>query len=136
MFRPPNSANNAFFLETLRLLLVHETSDAGGVPNGLELAYSTPRAWLAPGKQIAVQNLQTSFGKLSYTITSSTSTVSAAIDLPPGYAGPLRLRFRLPGGKRLGTITVNGVAFHSLVDAETLDLTGRSGHVDVVARVL
>ena len=47
MFRPPNSANNAFFLETLRLMLVHETTDAAGLPTGLELAYSTPRAWLA-----------------------------------------------------------------------------------------
>src|SRR2546429_7408215 len=27
MFRPPNSPNNAFFLETLRLMLVHETRD-------------------------------------------------------------------------------------------------------------
>jgi hypothetical protein len=135
MFRPPNSANNAFFLETLRLLLVHETSDAAGVPNGLELAYSTPRAWLAPGKEIAVRNLQTSFGKLSYTIDSGTTALDAAIDLPSGFAGPLRLRFRLPPGKRLGTITVNGAAFHGLVDPETLDLTGRSGHVDVVAAV-
>lgn len=136
MFRPPNSANNAFFLETLRLLLVHETSDAVGVPRGLELAYSTPRAWLAPGKEIAVQNLQTSFGKLSYTIDAATTTVHAAIDLPPGFTGPLRLRLRLPPGKRLGTVTVDGAAFHSLVDAETLDLAGHSGHVDVLARVL
>jgi hypothetical protein len=83
-----------------------------------------------------VRNLQTSFGKLSYTIDSGATSVHAAIDLPTGYAGPLRLRFRLPAGERLGTITVNGAAFHGLVDAETLDLTGRSGHVDVVARVL
>src|SRR5262249_46639194 len=41
MSLPPNGAANAAFLETLRLLLVHETGD------GLELAYSTPRAWLA-----------------------------------------------------------------------------------------
>jgi hypothetical protein len=136
MFRPPNSANNAFFLETLRLLLVHEATDAAGVPNGLELAYATPRAWLAPGKEIAVRNLQTSFGKLSYTIDSGTLAVNAGIDLPPGFAGPLRLRFRLPPGERLGTITVNGAAFHGLVDADTLDLTGYTGHVDVVARVL
>ena len=32
MHRPPNSANNAFFLETLRLMLVHETIDAYGLP--------------------------------------------------------------------------------------------------------
>ena len=50
MFRPPNSANNASFLEQLRLTLVHETRDAAGAPDGLELAYATPRAWLRPGQ--------------------------------------------------------------------------------------
>ena len=68
MFRPPNSANNSFFLETLRLLLVHETRDALGRPNGLELAYSTPRRWLLAGKRITVRRAQTSFGALSYTV--------------------------------------------------------------------
>ena len=49
MYLPPNGAANAAFLETLRLLLVHET------PDGLELAPATPRAWLAPGKRIVVR---------------------------------------------------------------------------------
>ena len=68
MFRPPNAPNNTFFLETLRLLLVHETRDALGSPNGLQLAFATPRAWLAPGKRIAVRRVLTSFGPLSYTL--------------------------------------------------------------------
>jgi hypothetical protein len=135
MFRPPNSANNAFFLETLRLMLVHEVTDAAGLPTGLELAYSTPRDWLAPGKRIAVQKLQTRFGPLSYSIDTAPGSVHAAIDLPSGFAGTLRLRLRLPAGEKLGTTTVNGVAFHSFVNAETLDLTGLSGHVEVAAAV-
>ncbi len=136
MFRPPNSANNAFFLETLRLMLVHETTDAAGLPTGLELAYSTPRTWLAAGQQIAVRKLQTSFGPLSYSIDTSPGTIHAAIDLPSVFSGTLHLRLRLPAGERLGTTTVNGVAFHSFLGSETLDLSGRSGHVEVVARVL
>ena len=55
MFLPPNGTSNAAFLETLRLVLVHETTGADGSPQGLELAYATPRAWLAPGKEIAVR---------------------------------------------------------------------------------
>ena len=39
MHRPPNSGNNAFFLEALRLTLVNETTDANDVPRGLELAF-------------------------------------------------------------------------------------------------
>jgi hypothetical protein len=135
MFRPPNSANNGFFLETLRLMLVHEASDAAGVPAGLELAYSTPRAWLAPGRRVEVHRLRTSFGALSYEIDTGAGTVHAAIDLPSGYAGTLRLRLRLPAGERLGATTLNGLPFHSFVDPETLDLTGASGHVEVVAQV-
>jgi hypothetical protein len=48
MYLPPNGAANASFLETLRLMLVHETS------RGLELAWSTPRAWLAGRRRITV----------------------------------------------------------------------------------
>ena len=135
MFRPPNSANNAFFLETLRLMLVHEATDAAGLPSGLELAYSTPRAWLAPGKQITVQKLQTRLGPLSYEIDTATGSVHASIDLPSGFAGTLRLRLRLPAGETLGATKVNGVAFHSFVNAETLDLTSLGGHLEVQAAV-
>ena len=136
MHRPPNSANNAFFLETLRLTLVHETADASGLPRGLELAYATPRAWLEPGKQIAVRRLQTSFGQLSYTLDADATSVRASIDLPSGFTGPLRLRLRLPAGQRLGPVTVNGVPTTHLVGPETIDLSGATGHVDVLARRL
>jgi hypothetical protein len=137
MHRPPNSANNAFFLETLRLLLVHETNDANGLPRGLELAYSTPRAWLEPGKEIAVRRLQTSFGQLSYTLDADAYSVRASIDLPSGFTGPLRLRLRLPAGQRLGAVLVNGKPYTRLAGSETIDLTGLTGHVDLVAgRVL
>lgn len=134
MHRPPNSANNAFFLETLRLMLVHETIDRAGLPRGLELAYSTPRAWLAAGKQIAVRRLQTSFGQLSYTLDATGADVRASIDLPDGYVGPLRLRLRLPAGQHLGAVTVGGHAYKHLADPETIDLSGLTGHIEVVAR--
>jgi len=41
------------------LMLVHETATADGKPNGLELAYATPRGWLAAGKRIAVADAPT-----------------------------------------------------------------------------
>ena len=44
-YRPPNSAANATFLETLRLLLDHESAAR------LDLAFATPRAWLEPGQR-------------------------------------------------------------------------------------
>ena len=50
MFLPPNGTSNASFLETLRLMLVHETSGRGGRPQGLELAYATPRGMARTGE--------------------------------------------------------------------------------------
>lgn len=134
MHRPPNSANNAFFLEALRLTLVHETTDASGSPRGLELAYATPRSWLEPGKRVEVRRLQTSFGRLSYTIDAGPSAVRVSLDVPAGLAGPLRLRLRLPAGQQLGAVTVRGVPFDRLADPETLDLTGLTGHVELLAQ--
>jgi hypothetical protein len=133
MHRPPNSANNAFFLETLRLTLVHETTDSTGQPQGLELAYSTPRAWLEQGKQIAVRRMQTSFGPLTFTIDSAADAVHVQLDVPPGFAGPLRLRLRLPNGQRIAAVTVNGAPWYGFAGPETIDLTGLSGHVDLLA---
>ena len=133
MHRPPNSANNAFFLEALRLTLAHETTDTSGAPRGLELAYSTPRSWLEPGKRIEVRRLQTSFGRLSYMIDAGPSAVRVSLDVPAGLAGPLRLRLRLPAGQQLGPVTVGGVPFDRLADPETLDLTGLTGHVELLA---
>jgi len=134
MHRPPNSANNAFFLEALRLTLVHETTDGGGSPRGLELAYSTPRAWLETGKRIEVRKLQTSFGPLAYSIDAGPAYVHVSLDVPAGLSGPLRLRLRLPAGQTLGHVTVAGLPFGRLADPETLDLTGVRGHVEIVAQ--
>jgi hypothetical protein len=133
MHRPPNSANNAFFLEALRLTLVHETTDAGGSPRGLDLAYSTPRAWLEPGKRIEVRKLQTSYGPLSYSLDAGPTSVRVALDVPAGLTGPLRLRLRLPAGQKLGAVTLGGLPFTRFADPETLDLTGLTGHVELVA---
>src|SRR5262249_12229691 len=74
MFLPPNSGANSAFLETLRLMLVHERED-GGIPQGLELAFSTPRAWLRPGQSIAVTDAPTSFGRVSYSLDASQGVV-------------------------------------------------------------
>ena len=60
MFMPPNTGANASYLGTLREQLVHERRGPHGAPVGLDLAYSTPRAWLADGKAISVQKAPTS----------------------------------------------------------------------------
>jgi len=135
MFLPPNSGGNSTFLETLRLMLVHER-EAVGVPHGLELAYATPRSWLRPGHRIAVRHAPTSFGTLSYTLSASDDFVRASLDAPRSIAlRTLKLRLRLPVGKRLTRVVVDGHRYHRFdPETGTIDLTGRRGHFSVEAR--
>jgi hypothetical protein len=117
-------------------MLVHETRDKDGEPRGLQLAYSTPRAWLRAGQRIAVRRLPTSFGPLSFTIRSTDRAVRVSLDVPQ--RAPLRtlsLRLRLPHGDRISSVVVDGRPVPGLVHAETFDLPHRAGHLEVVARV-
>ena len=115
MYLPPNSESNASFLETLRVMLVHETA------TGLELAFATPRAWLEPGKRISVARMPTSFGLLSFSIGVAPDGRSAHVHvLVPSRRPPesLALRLRLPTGV-----------------TRTIDLTKKRGAVDFDVRL-
>ena len=115
MYLPPNSEADAAFLETLRVMLVHETA------SGLELAFSTPRAWLAPGKTIAVTRAPTSFGPVSFSIAIAADGRSAHVHvLVPSRRPPehLAIRLRLPTGA-----------------TRTIDLTKKRGAVVLDVRL-
>ena len=99
MYMPPNTASNSAFLETLRLMLVHETRDLDGTPVGLDLAFATPRPWLAAGKRIAVNAAPTSFGALTYEIRRIKSHLFALVQVPTRHPPrTMKLRLRVPGG--------------------------------------
>jgi hypothetical protein len=135
----PNSANNAMFLNTLRQMLVHQVEDAESRPAGLELAFATPRGWLAHGNEISVEGAPTWFGPLSYRIRSMLDAGEVKASVAPLDRAPstLRLRLRLPGGRVLREVAVNGRP-HQAVDlaAGTLDLSGLTGDIEIQARVV
>jgi hypothetical protein len=137
MYLPPNGASNASFLETLRLMLVHESRDRTLEPVSLELASSTPRAWLASGKRITVRDAPTSFGELSFTIVAHERMIEASVDVPSRTPVPqLRLRLRLPDGKRISSVTLNGLPYTRFgARSETIDLTGQKGRLTLVVGV-
>ncbi len=134
MYLPPNGASNAAFLTTLRSMLVHETRGPDGAPRGLELAFSAPRTWLRPGNRIAVERMPTSFGLVSYTLEAQEGVLQATVDLPRRQPRDVKLRLRLPRGKRIASVTADGQAFRR-VDGETLDLSGLRGTVELVVQV-
>jgi hypothetical protein len=132
MFMPPNSGANASYLETLRLLLVHERRGPLGAPAGLDLGFATPRSWLADGKQIDVTGAPTSFGKVSYSIVRSGATIEVHLVLPANAHAKLRLR--VPAGERLRRVVV-GSSVVAADRAGTIDLGNRQGALDVHATI-
>lgn len=134
MYMPPNTASNSAFLETLRLMLVHETRDKDGTPVGLELAFSTPRPWLGDGKTIAVNDAPTSFGSVTYSLHRDGSRVTGTV-LVPSLHPPhtLRLRLRLPHAVKLRAVRVNGRSRPVDPRTATIDLSGLRGSLDVAA---
>ena len=134
MYMPPNTASNSAFLETLRLMLVHETRDLDGTPAGLDLAFATPRPWLASGKRIAVNAAPTSFGALTYEIRRIKSHLFALVQVPTRHAPrTMRLRLRVPGGLQVRAVRVNGHRRPFDRRTGTVDLSGLRGTLDIVA---
>ena len=134
MYLPPNLGANATFLETLRLMLVHEVRGQNGAPRGLELAFSTPRPWLADGKTIQVTDAPTSFGPVSYSIERHGLGVHVTVDVPASPAPrSLRLRLRLPDGDRIARVSSAGVAIPFDPSTGTIDLSSWSGQLDLNA---
>ncbi len=132
MYLPPNSVGNAALLETLRLLVANELPEG----RGLQLAYATPRAWLAPGKRIAVDRLPTGFGPLSYTLVSHARSVSATISVPRIAGHSLSLRLRLPGGARIASVSIGRRPLRTFDRRSgTIDLTGRGGSITLEVAV-
>jgi hypothetical protein len=131
MLLPPNSAANAAFLETLRLMLVHETHNAEGTPTGIQLAFATPRSWLDPGRTVAVDNAPTADGPVSYAIHSLPGQIHVSVDAPR--AQSLWLRLRLPAGTQLRTAKSDGRSLHFDSSTATIDLSGLHGRFTMTA---
>lgn len=135
-YLPPSSANNDLFLVTLREQLVHWSLDDDGRPRSLHLAFSTPRAWLADGRRIAVSGTPTPFGELSYALESHLAEGYVDVSVRVPRRRPirdLRLRLRLPGGVRPRSARVAGATLRP--DGETFDLTGRTGSLRLRVQV-
>ena len=132
MYMPPNLGANSSFLETLKLLLVHERRGPRGAPRGLDLAFATPRAWLVDGATIEVKRMRTSFGPLSFSLERTGKTIRIDVSSPKA-PEPARLRLRLPAGAHLLRVRLGARRLH--VDRRTMTLTlpARAGRLHLVA---
>jgi hypothetical protein len=99
------------------------------------LAKATPRVWLEQGKTIAVADAPTRFGSMGYELHSDIDhgRVSAVLQLPEGYRAATKLRLRVPGGKALRTVTLDGSPWHDFsAELELVNIpSGRQGKISI-----
>ena len=133
MYLPPNGGTNTAFLEVLRLALVTERRDARGAPVGLDLAFSTPRQWLRAGATIEVHQAPTSFGPVSYSIARRADVVDVSVDA--SIARDVRVRLRLPAGRRIATVEWSGRQLPFDPRSGTIRLPRSSLPLDLVVRL-
>jgi hypothetical protein len=99
------SYEESAFLERLRDMLVMEDGQ------DLWLARATPRAWLAQGQKVAVKDMPTRFGAVSYEIVSDVEhgKIAATVEVPARTpAKTVLLRLRHPKAAPIKAVTVNG----------------------------
>jgi hypothetical protein len=132
MYMPPNLGANSSFLETLKLLLVHERRGPRGAPRGLDLAFATPRAWLVDGATIDVKRVRTSFGPLSFSLERTGKTIHIDVSNPQAPEAT-RLRLRLPSGSRLASVRIGTRRLHVDPRTDTVTLPARAGRLHLVA---
>jgi hypothetical protein len=116
---------------------VHETRGSDGEPSGLQLAYAAPRAWLRPGRRIEVRAAPTSFGPVSFSISTAEHSARVVVEVPARRLSPrLIVRLRLPLASRITAVRLDGAAFGRFDAATgTIDLSGRRGRIVLAVRV-
>lgn len=115
----------------LRWMLVFEDSNG----QNLYFARAVPRAWLASGKAIAIDNAPTRWGRASLHLQASHDGVlQGSVTLPDRETAPASwLSLRVPQGKRLLDMKVDGVAVTLHDDA--VPLQGSAGQsITITAR--
>jgi len=94
-------------LQTLRMMLVREDGDT------LIIGDAIPRAWLADGKQVEVQQAPTWFGDVSFVIASQVTQGRITVSLAAPTAAPpqaVRIRLRHPGQLPIRGVRCEGAA--------------------------
>jgi len=136
-YLPPCSSGNAFFLQTLRYLMVQDYDmDDDGRPDTLRLMFATPRRWLEDGKRIEIEKAPTAFGPVSVRMHSELhrGVVTARVSAPAMAPAKTLLRARVPDGWK--AVSARAGASDLPVTADgAVDITGRTGELTVVFTV-
>jgi hypothetical protein len=135
---PPNSAGNAFWLQTFRRLLIQDWDvDEDGEPETLRLMFATPRRWLEDEKSIKVERAPTAFGPVSVTMTSHLSQGRVLMEMALPSRNPAKkifVRARVPEGWHVVAASSGDQTF-ATDEKGTADVSGLKGKVAVQFQV-
>jgi hypothetical protein len=88
-------------------MLVFEDGDE----DTLYLGRALPRKWIASGKPIGIEGAPTRWGRVDFSLASrgeSQLVASAAIRGNGALPKQIQVSFRVPGGKQIAALTVDG----------------------------
>jgi len=106
------------------------------VDKELWLAAGTPRRWLEPGRRIDVYGIETTFGKVAYTLHhgNAPDTIEANLVIPDRIRPQRVLLFvRSPFGKPIKTVRIDGADWRQWDnDREAVVLPPQSGTLRVI----
>jgi hypothetical protein len=114
-----------------RTMMIQERDGA------LYLLQGTPRRWMEQGKAVKITEAPTWYGPLSLNAASElrAGIVRVQLTLPERIgAVPVHLRLRLPGGKAIRSVQVNGNPYAD-IEGEWIVLKGFAGKTEIVARI-
>ncbi|MFH1566588.1 MAG: hypothetical protein ABIL09_01215, partial [Gemmatimonadota bacterium] len=128
-FKTSDQANTVMWARYMIAWWTHEE---------LHLGRAIPRAWLAHGREVALEGVVTYYGRVSarYTSEVDQGRIVLEADLEGRtQPGRLRARFRHPASAPLKGVQVNGRPWKDLDPRRgDVDLTGQTGHLVVEAR--
>ena len=71
---------------------------------------SMPERWLEDGQKVSISDAPTRFGRVAFTTEShlAVNRIEATLTLPPAFKATAKLRLRVPGQRKLTSVTLNG----------------------------
>jgi hypothetical protein len=83
-----------------------------------------PERWLEDGKRVSIRAAPTRFGRVSYFTISrlAAGRVEAQLELPAHFAATAAIRLRVPGGRKLEAVVVNGAAWQHFTADGTITI--------------
>ena len=85
---------------------------------------SMPERWLENGQKASIVGAPTRFGRVSFSTTShlAANKIEATLDLPPNFKATAKLRLRVPGGRKLLSVTLNGTPWKNFTSEGVINI--------------